>query len=156
MQANSVPRAKRTKPKHNYASLNKKGLQSLKVPKVKSRLKMSDSNEIPATPSSGAWRVELLSKYEDKDTHGDNETQNKHDKVKQGKVKKGGKVPQLKQKVNCSQVQDNDTHADNAQREGSVNASANKTPLSASVQNLGTRFSHVMQSPLSYNADDIL
>ena len=49
--------------KYDYASLNRKGLQSLRAVKTKSRVKVVKSKETPCTPGSGNWRVELLEKY---------------------------------------------------------------------------------------------
>ena len=84
-QPNSVPRVKHVKAKHNYSSLNKHGLQSLKVPKVKSRIKTGGRNT-PTTPGSGNWLVELLNKFV-------GEEQSKDEQGKDGQLlQTGGKV----------------------------------------------------------------
>ena len=68
-QVNSVPRVRRVKAKHDYASLNKRGLQSVKAVRTKSKIKIpkvrsSVSKNICQMPGSGDWRVELLNKYD--------------------------------------------------------------------------------------------
>ena len=65
-QPSSVPRIRRNKSKHDYAALNKRGLQSAKSVKIKSKVKSKvvKNRELCATPGSGDWRVELRTKYD--------------------------------------------------------------------------------------------
>ena len=58
-QPSSVPRIRRNKSKHDYTTLNKRGLQSVKV-KSKIKSKLMRKRDLPVTPGSGDWRVELL------------------------------------------------------------------------------------------------
>ena len=93
----SVPRLRRVKPKLDYASINRKGLQSVKTIKTKTKIKgRKVVKKTPATPSSGDWRVELLKKYE-------------HDETGEGAVecegskKDNGSVKQCDTDPNCLQ-----------------------------------------------------
>ena len=63
-QPSSLPRFRKAKSKHDYASLNKKGFLSAKTVKIKSKTKASKRRDLPMTPGSGDWRVELLDKYD--------------------------------------------------------------------------------------------
>ena len=67
--SNSLPRPKRTTVKHDYANLSKKGMQSLKIGKTKSRVKskMIKNGGLPATPGSANWRVELFAEYNEQE-----------------------------------------------------------------------------------------
>ena len=94
--SSSVPRTGRMKARHNYANVNKRGLQSLKVTKTKSRVKKSDKS-VPTTPGSGNWCMELLNKY-DHEHEGDPN----HDKCSQntgngGKPCNGGATAKIYQ-----------------------------------------------------------
>ena len=45
----------------NYAKVNNKGFQSLKIKKVHSKLKQMGKGSVSASPSSGVWHVESMS-----------------------------------------------------------------------------------------------
>ena len=104
VQANLVPRTRRTKSKHNYTNVNKRGLQSLKINRVKSKTKVNGKSEVPSTPGSGSWRVELLNKYEGTE---DRHSQGKVDSLnkKRGKGNKS-KIPASEQQA----IIDNNGH----------------------------------------------
>ena len=57
----SAVRTKRMVVVHNYAHINRKGFQSLKASRVKSRInRIKNKEEQAGSPGSGSWRVELL------------------------------------------------------------------------------------------------
>ena len=66
----SVPKVRWRRATHDYASLNRKGMQSLRTDKTKSRIKLLKNKKEVSSPGSGKWTVEEVDNHGKYSKHG--------------------------------------------------------------------------------------